>query len=553
MKKFWYQIVLALLVSLLAALPTHAAEDVLLPLPFENVSGRADYHWVSDSFSHLLADLLDTPGLIVLSPDERLLACERAGIRPCDSLTLAAKLRLAEFAQANLVLLGTYEIGGEGEATTIAITAKLVETREGRIVGKSFNFSGPVNDLQTLQGLLAWSILYERDPALPYSQDQFKRRAKRIPYRAFEFYVKALQSPEQKSREIFLKRSIKEYDEAESVGHYAQAIYELGIVDYQQKQYGEAIRTFRALIKDDPRYWESLFYLGLAEQANAQTANAAETYDRLATTFPLVEVLNNAGVLQISKGDFSRAAMYLQRAAAAAPQDASIRFNYGYASWRDKKYEQAANEFQAVVALNARDGEAQYLLADSWLALGKKAESDGADQEARKLLANNNTYAQWKTRPDKIPLLARFKTEFNRVNFYRLNRQRTSTTNLPPAQTRIALQSLERAKQFINLKNDTEAWSELQIVLSNDPTLAEAHFLRAQILQRRNEIEAALSAYAAAIYWNPRLAVGHAALAKLYLGRGDRIRATSHSKLALEIEPQNPDALAVKRQLETSK
>lgn len=550
MKKYCF--LLTILIALWATPSARAAADVLLPLPFENSAGRADYQWISESFAIILADLLDTPGLVVLSPEERTLACERAGIRPCDSLTLAAKLRLAEFAQANLVLLGTYEISSEGDAPTIALTAKLVETREGRVVGKSFNFSGPINDLQTLQGLLAWSILYERDPALPYSQDQFKRRAKRIPQRAFEFYVKALQALDQKSREIFLKRSIKEYNNAESVGHYAQAIYELGLVNYQQKQYAQAIHNFRELIKDDSRYWESLFYLGLAEQANAQTANAAETYDRLATALPLVEFLNNAGAMQISKGDFSRAILYLQRAVASAPQDATIRFNYGYAFWRDKKYEQAANEFQAVVALNPKDGDAQYLLADSLQALGKKAESEAPDQEARRLLANNNTYAQWKTRPDKIPSLVRFKTDYNRVNFYRLNRQRAATS-APSPQTRMALQSLERAKQLLNQKDDAGALNELQMVLSTDPTLAEAHYLRAQILQRRNEIEAALNAYSSAIYWNPRLAVAHAALAKLYLGRGDRTRADSHSKLALEIDAQNQDALAVQRQLATSK
>jgi tetratricopeptide (TPR) repeat protein len=549
MKQIYQSLFLALSLALVASFSIQAAEEVLLPLPFENMSGSSEHHWVSESFAVSMAELLDMPGLVVLSPDERKLACERAGLRPCDSLTLAAKLRLAEFAQANLVLLGTYEISGEKDAT-IAITAKLVETREGRIVGKSFNFSGPISDLQTLQGLLAWSILYERDPALPFSQDQFKQRARRIPLRAFEFYVKSLQSPDQKSREIFLKRSIKEYNEAQSGGHYAQAIYELGVVEYRQKDYAEAIRNLRELVKDDPRYWEAQFYLGLAEEAKGETKNAAETFDRLATALPLVEMLNNAGALQISNGDLARATLYLQRAAAAAQKDASVRFNYGYALWRDKKYELAANEFHAVVQLNPTDGEAHYLWADSLQALGKKTESEQADQEARKLLSNNNTYAQWKTKPEKMPSLIRLKTEYNRANLYWLTRQRTSNTNLPPAQTRQAYQSLARARQLVNEKNDAEALTELQNALSNDPTLAEAHYLRGQVLQRRNEIEAALSAYAAAVYWQPRLSAAHLALAKLYLGRGDRVRAATHSKSVLEIEPQNQEALAIKRQLE---
>ncbi len=546
-------VILALLSLSLFSTNARAVDEVLLPLPFENVSGRSDYQWVSDSFALMLADLLDTPGLIVLSPDERLWACERADLQPCDSLTLAAKLRLAEAAAANLVLIGTYEVSGEKDAITVAFAAKLVETRAGRVVGKSFNFSGPLKDLQTLQGLLAWNILYERDPALPYSQDQFKRRAKRIPPRAFEFFVKGLQSAEQKSREIFLKRAIKEYNEAESVGHYAQAIYELGLVQYRQRNSFEAAKNFRELIKDDPRYWESQFYLGLAAQAQGQLNEAAETFDKLASVLPLVEVLNNAGALQISKGDLNRAILHLQRAAIAAQQDATVRFNYGYALWRDKKFEQAANELQAVVKLNPKDGEAQYLLAESCAAAGKKIEGDLADQEARRLLSSNNIYAQWKTKPDKIPSLIRLKTEYNRANFYRLNRQRAAATTLPPVQTRSALQSLDRARQLLVEKNDEGALTELQKALSNDPTLAEAHYLRAQILQRRNDLEAALSAYSAAVYWNPRLVVAHIALGRLYLARGDRARALTHDKTALDLDPQNQEALALKKQIEAGK
>ena len=546
--------IIVILISLFLSAPTaRAAEEVLLPLPFDNVSGRAEYQWVSESFALMLADLLDAPGLAVLSPEERLVACDRAGLQPCDSLTLAAKLRLAEAAQANLVLVGNYDVTTSADAVTIAIAAKLVETREGRVVGKSFNFSGPLSDLQTLQGLMAWSILYERDPALPYSQDQFKRRAKRIPPRSFEFFVKGYQSPDPKSREIFYKRAIKEYNEAESVGHYAQALYELGVTQYRQRNYAEAAKNFRELIKDDPRYWESQFFLGLATQAMGQLGEASEAFERMVPILPLVEVLNNAGAVQIGKNDFSRAVLHLQRAAVAASKDPTVRFNYGYALWRDRKFDAAANEFQAVVAINPKDGEAQYLLAESLAATGKKAESEQADQEARRLLSGNNTYAQWKTKPDKIPSLIRLKTDFNRANFSWLNRQRSSTTNLPPAQTRLALQSLEIARRLVAEKNDDGATVELQKALSNDPTLAEAHFLRAQILQRRNDLEAALSAYSASVYWNPRMLAAHLALSRLYLARGDRARAETHSKTALDLDPQNQEALLLKKQIETGK
>ncbi len=540
-------------ITLIAGLqfPAQAADNVLLPLPFENLSGRSEYQWISESFSALFADLLDAPGLVVLSSDERALAFERAGLRSNDVLTRATELRVAQLAQANLLLVGNYDVSGEGRAATVAITAWMIDVQEGR--KKPFNFSGPLTDLQTLQGLLAWNILYERDPALPYSQEQFKRRAKAIPPRAYEFYVKAIQVPDDKSREIFLKRAIKEFNEAESVGHYARAIYQLGLLKFRQRAYTEALSNFNELIKDDPHYLEGLFCLGLAAQNLGQTGNAADTYEKLATAIPLVEVLNNAGALQVAKGDFNRAIYHLQRAAASAQQDTTVRFNFGYALWQNKNYASAANEFKAVVLANPKDGEAQFLLAKTAALVDRKVDAEMADQEARKLLTDNQKYAKWSVAPEKIPLLIRLKNDFNRVNFYKLSRRQSSATNLPPAQVRLALQSLDRAKQLMTEKNDAEALTELQKALTNDPTLAEAHYLRGRVMQQRNDNETALSAYSAAIYWNPRLTAAHIALGQIFLARGDRGRALSHSKLALEIDSQDRDAIALKRQIESGR
>src|SRR5438034_1326005 len=80
----------------LGAATTARAGDVLMTMPFENVSGRAEYHWVGESFAVLLSDLLDTPGLVVIRPDERNLAFERVGVRVTDLLTRAAEIRVAE-------------------------------------------------------------------------------------------------------------------------------------------------------------------------------------------------------------------------------------------------------------------------------------------------------------------------------------------------------------------------------------------------------------------------------------------------------------------------
>ncbi len=299
----------------IAALSTSAvARDTLVTVPFENVSGRPEYNWIGESFSVMVSYLLDTPGLSVIRSDERNIAYDRVGVRSSDILTRAAVIKIADSAQANLALVGTYDIGGENKKETIAITARLIETREGRLVGnRVFNFSGSLGDLQSMQGQLAWNVLYERDPSLPYSRDQLIRTARGVPPRAYESLVKGIQTSDLKLREKFLNRAVEEYRNEGASGHYAQAIYELGMLSYHQKAFPEAIKYFKMLTNDDPHYFESLYYLGLADYSVGYISQAAQAFDKLGEALPLTEILNNAAALQAGSGNYARAFQILTK------------------------------------------------------------------------------------------------------------------------------------------------------------------------------------------------------------------------------------------------
>jgi tetratricopeptide (TPR) repeat protein len=540
-----------LLALFLTGALTARAGDTLLTMSFENISGKPEYHWIGESFAVTMSDLLEIPGLVVLSRDERNLAYERQGLHTNAILARAAMIKVAEAAQANLVLIGDYDIGGDQNNVTIAITAKLIETREGRLVGnKVFNFSGPLTDLQVMQGQLAWNILYERDPSLPYTREKMISRARSIPPRAFESFVKGLLTTDEKLRENFLRRAIQEYDSEAGAGHYAQAVYELGMLYYSQRNFAEATKLLSRLTRDDPHYTESQYFYGLAAWNTGNINEAAAVYEKLVAPLPMPEVFNNAGALLAAKGDLLGATPVLQRGVEVSPKDLDLRFNYGYALWKAKSCDQAIPHLKEVVKANNRDGEALYLLAKCLAAVGRKSEAEQVDQEARRYLGN---YARWEVAPDRIPHLIRLKFDFNRTGFYRLERQQQRTPEAPRAQAAGVQQSLSRARQLFDARNDNEALSELQRVVTADPTLAEAHLLRGRIFQRRNEIENAISALSAAVYWNPRLVGAHVALGQIYLSRGDRARALAHGKQAIELDPQDREAIALMRQIESDR
>lgn len=529
-----------------------AAADTIIVMPFENRSQMGNYNWIRESFAILLADVLDVPGVAMVSAEERNLAFEQMRLSPSDLLTRAAMIRVAEAAKVNLAVIGEYDIGGEKENITIAISARLIETQAGRLIGnKVFNFSGPLADLQQMQGQLAWHILYERNPSLPYTKEQLVRRATNVPPRAYESYVKGIQTQDVRLRETFLKRAIQEHDSAGAPGHYAQAIYELGLLLYRQTDFDEATKQLKELTKDDPHYEEALFYLGLSAFKSGNFAEAVTAVETLAGIAPLPEVFNNAGVALIGKGDNARALSYLQRATANSPNDGVLRFNYGYALWRNQSLEEAATQLRAATKVNPRDGEAWFILSKVLNAAGKADEAAQADNEAKRHLA---VYAKWAVAPDKVPLLARMKEDLNRVALARLLRQpQQAAPNRPTAQQISQQQSFDRVRQLINSGNDAEAFAEVQRVLSSDTSNAEAYYLRGIIYLRRNETENAMRSLLAAVSWNPKLQEAHIMLGRLYLARGDRSKALAHCTQALEIDPQNRDAVALKQQIETGR
>jgi tetratricopeptide (TPR) repeat protein len=525
-------------------------------MPFENRSQMAEYNWIRESFAILLADVLDVPGVTIVSDDERTLAFEQVRLSRSDLLTRAAMIRIAEAAKANLAVIGEYDIGGEKDNLTIAISARLIETQAGRLIGnKVFNFSGPLADLQQMQGQLAYHVLYERNPSLSYTKDQMVRRATLVPPRAYESYVKGIQTQDVRLRESFLKRAVQEHDSAGAPGHYAQALFELGLLQFRQAEFEDATKQFKELTKDDPNYEEALFYLSLSAFKSGkpdgydQAAAAAET---LAATVPLPEVLNNTGAALVGKGDSTRALGYLQRAVANAPNDAMYHFNYGYAAWRGQNFDLAAQQLRTAVKINPRDGEGWFVLSKALASAGKADEASQADNEAKRHLT---AYAKWAVAPDKIPLLVRVKEDLNGVALSRWLRQQAQPAQAPrpnPAQIS-QQQSLDRVRHLISDGNDAEALNELQKVLAADTANADAYYLRGVVLLRRSDTEGALRALQAAVSWNPKMLEAHITLGRLYLARGDRAKALAHCTQALGIDPLNRDAVALKQQIEIGK
>ncbi len=575
-------LILGLLLTIIAipAWAQNPSADVVMVLPFENTSNRPEYNWVGESFADALAELLNKPGLIVVTSDERELAYQQLRLPETVIPSRATAIKLARQAKATMIVVGNYTVTppanaqGSNSASSeayVQVTSRVIKVNEGRTMGevmdggwatRQFDYGALLTTLQDIHGRLAYQILYQRDKSLPYSQNQIVQEATKIPQKAFEAYVKAVQLDlRHELRSKYLKNAMHYYAEAAGGAVYPQASFELGRGYMSLGNWKEATEYFSKIQKKEPHYAEAAFYASLGYAKLGDYGRSLATVVPLSSDLPLIGVYNNAGAVAVqaareTKSDAERKRLlsqgteFLARASESAPMDQMVHFNYGYALFLSGKFDEAAEHFRPVITSDQQDGQAYFLFAKSLLKLGKTEAANAADDMARRYL--RTAYAKWETEWQKSQTTSgvnlRMRDVLNREEVFGLNREKRMTTDAgsPSSATQ---DLLTKARDLYQAGRDEEALPELHRVVMIEPTNAEAYLLSGRINLRRSDQEAAIAALKTAIFWDPKLIDAHILLGKIFLDRGDKGEARKYALSAITIDPSNQEAIALQRQV----
>jgi tetratricopeptide (TPR) repeat protein len=555
------------------------ATDVVMVLPFENTSNRAEYNWVGESFADALSELLNKPGLVVVSSAERELAYHPLRLPETVIPSRATAIKLARQAKASIIIIGSYTVtppdakgdnkqSGDGY---VQVTSRVIKVNEGRNFGevkdgswvtRSFDRGDVLTALQEIHGWLAYQVLYQRDKALPYSQNQIIQEATKIPQKAFEAYVKAVQlGLRDEKRANYLKNALHYYAESLGGAVYPQAAFELGRSYMSLGNWKDATEYFSKIQKKEPHYAEAAFYASLGYTKLGDYGRALATVVPLSSDLPLIAVYNNAGAVAVqaardNKHEAERTRLltqgteFLSQASASAPSDQMVHFNYGYALFLSGKFLEAAEHFRPVITSDQQDGQAYFLFSKSLAKLGKTEAAAAADDMARRYL--RTAYAKWETEWQKSQTTSavtlRMRDVLNREEVFGLDRQAklTADAGSPSSATQ---DLLIKARDLYQAGRDDEALPELHRVVMIEPTNAEAYLLSGRINLRRSDQEAAIAALKTAIFWDPKLIDAHILLGKIFLERGDRGEARKYALSAITIDPNNQEAIALQRQV----
>jgi tetratricopeptide (TPR) repeat protein len=585
LKFVFFAVLFALALPVGSVVGQNPAADVVMVLPFENTSNRPEYNWVGESFADSLADLLNKPGLVVVSSDERELAYQRLRLPETVIPSRATAIKLARQAKATMIVIGNYSVtpppsrensNDKDKKPTdayVQVTARVVKVNEGRTLGevidggwatRQFDYGASLTTLQDIHGRLAYQILYQRDKALPYSQNQIVQEATKIPQKAFEAYVKAVQlGLRDDVRPNYLKNALRYYAEAQGGAVYPQAAFELGRGYMAQGNWKDATEYFSKLQKKEPHYAEAAFYASLGYTKLGDYGRALATVVPLSTDLPLIGVYNNAGAVAVQAARenknqaertrlLSQATDFLGRAVESSADDQMVHFNYAYALFLSGKFEEAAEQLRPVITSDQRDGQAYFLFAKALEKTGKTEAAAAADDQARRYLQN---YAKWQTEWQKSQTTSgvtlRMRDVLNRDDVFDLERRKAVTVALesPSSATQ---DLLAKARDLYQAGRDEEALPELHRVVMIEPTNAEAYLISGRINLRRSDQEAAIAALKTAIFWDPKLIDAHILLGKIFLERGDRGEARKYAQSAITIDPNNQEAIALQRQVTMS-
>jgi tetratricopeptide (TPR) repeat protein len=143
---------------------------------------------------------------------------------------------------------------------------------------------------------------------------------------------------------------------------YVAALFELGKLYFDRKQWQEASLWLSRVPPGSARAREAVFFYGVACFRMEDYEAAERAFAHVAAQVPVDEVFNNLAATQIQLGR-PEALATLNRVLEGTNDDPDYRFNSGFAFYRLAQLPKAAEEFRAVLDRVPDDQEAADLLS----------------------------------------------------------------------------------------------------------------------------------------------------------------------------------------------
>lgn len=504
--------------------PVVPSNQTILVLPFENTSKAPGIEWISEAFPEVLGQRFSTPGLYVISRDDRNYAFDRMGIPLNVRPSRATLYRIAEQMDADFVVLGSYNFDGQ----TFTSNAQVLDMKRLRL-SAPVESAGPLLNLISIENSLAFELLKTMRPQQSVSKADFMAQAQPVRLDAFENYIRGLIATDRGDKVRRLKEAVRLNPQ------YTLAMLQLGRTYYKEHDYETAAQWLSKIPASDESASEANFLLGLSYYYLGVLDKSETAFRATADRVPLTEVVNDVGVAIFRRGN-KGATPFFEKAELADPSDTDYAFNYSLSLWKDGDTTNAVRILRDSVQRHPTDVEAKQLL-DSIVSGASLGLGRGKSQAAQ---AASNFVPRIKKNYDE--------TSYRQLALELQNVIEQSASKSDPK--RHAALLVEQGQQLFGTGMTADAEKDFREAVMQDPTNAEAHAGLAKVAESRGDDAAARSEAGAALQLQPS-AEAYLVLARAEAKANNLTKAIQRVDQALWLEPNNADALALKHDLQS--
>jgi len=502
--------------------------QTILIVPFENRSSAPGLEWIGEAFPEVLSQRMASSHLYAISREDRMYAFDRSGIPQTVLPSRATLYRIAERMDASYVVLGSYNFDG----STFSAQAQLLDMKKLHLY-PPVTSSGPLSNLIELQTLLAWQLLEQMPQPPAMTREQFLNAFPPIRLDAFENYIRGILATGYPQRIHYFHQAVK-LNPA-----YTKAMLQLGKTYYDNHEYESASDWFARIPKNDPASDEATFLLGMSEFYRGDFDRAFAAFSYLATRVPLIELYNNMGVVEARRGHRASAVTYFTKAVSADPNDADYRFNLGVALFKNGDSAGAARQLQAELQERPTDGEAESLLD----MINRGAMAPPAATAGNAMLPANQSQPH-------LPL-ERIQRTFSEASYRQLVMEINNLTAARLASLdghNQANYRVARGKELLSRNMPQQAETEFRAAIKESPDNEAAHAQLAMLLEKKGDLAGARTEAQTAVRLQPNVDA-LLVLARIDLKQDQVQAAAAEVARALALEPANPSALALNREI----
>ena len=394
--------------------------------------------------------------------------------------------------------------------------------------------SGPLTSLIDVQTDLAWQLLNQLPTPPALTRQQFLSTPKPIRLDAFENYIRGILATNRQQKTKYFREAIRLNP------NYTLAELQLGRLYYDGHEYESAALWLAKVPKDDPVAGEANFLLGMAEFYRGNYDKAYAAFSFLAARLPLTEVYNNLGVVDGRRGRRTASIEQFTKAVTTDPSDPDYRFNLAVALYKNGDNAGAAQQLREELQRRPNDAEAKSLLEN----INRGIYAPTAPASGAQILG---------VPPGgqvRIPQ-ERIKRNYDEASYRQLEVEIHNLTEERLAKSDRKTHSVyhsDRGKDLLARNNLPDAQAEFREAINLDYNNAAAHAGMARAMEQTGDTFNARSEAQTSVRLQPN-ADAYLVLARLDLKQNQLDAASDAVKNALKLEPGNPAAQALQRDL----